>query len=129
MELWRTIWRTGFLPQFSDEQLLRLKTALETDDLRLVQRKTTDPPPLQCMQDIPVEAVCLIGFCGWTEERRLVGNVETYVSQTCFEADQLTGELMGSKYFLNFWDDTPRGEAFQIMLEEIEFNLAERAID
>ncbi len=35
-----------------------------SDDPRLTQGSTTTPP-LMCVQDWPVEAACVLGFCGW----------------------------------------------------------------
>jgi hypothetical protein len=45
-----------------------LRGALRGDDCRLLQRATTNPPPLQCVQQWAVEAACALGFCGWQGE-------------------------------------------------------------
>lgn len=46
MEKWRRVWREGIRPQLTEAMLRKLRTALENDDSRLVQGKTTVPEPL-----------------------------------------------------------------------------------
>src|SRR4051812_30523867 len=68
MESWRKVWREGFAPQLSTSGLEALRKALHEDDPRLIQGATTSPPPLQCVQDWPVDACCVLGFCSWQGE-------------------------------------------------------------
>lgn len=65
MESWRRVWRHGLAEQFSEAGLEALARALISDDPRLLQGATTEPPPLQCVQEWPIEAACGIGYCGW----------------------------------------------------------------
>jgi hypothetical protein len=51
-------WRKGVAPLLSGAALKALKTASEIDDPTLVQGVTTQPPPLPCVLDWPVEAAC-----------------------------------------------------------------------
>jgi hypothetical protein len=129
MESWRKAWREGFVPQLSTAGLEALRQALATDDARLIQGATTSPPPLQCVQDWPVEACCVLGFCGWQGEGlQTVAEVEEDFARLCFEADQALGEPAACRYFLNWYDDTPRAEMRRELLSEVEQALAERIL-
>src|SRR6516164_2401639 len=80
MESWRRVWREGLEPLLSPEALEALSLALVRDDPRLLQGATTSPPPLQCVQDWPVEAACALGFCGWQGENlHSVAEVEEFL--------------------------------------------------
>lgn len=121
MESWRTVWRDGFVPVLSNNGLKALAAALKDDDQRLIQGATTTPPPLMCVQDWPVEAACPIGFCGWQgHDLDTVGQVEGFFARACYECDQRLGEPAACRWWLNWWDDTPRNEAIHSLLEEVE---------
>jgi hypothetical protein len=127
MESWRIVWRDGFVPVLSTTGLTALRDALRGDDPRLVQGATTTPPPLMCVQDWPVEAADALGYCGWQGEGlETVGQVEEYFARCCFEADQRLGEPAACRWFLNWYDDTPRDEVRRELLAEVELALAER---
>jgi hypothetical protein len=127
MESWRKVWREGIAPQLSLAALEALRRALLNDDARLLQRATTTPPPLQCVQDWPVEAACALGFCGWQGEgRETVAEVEEFFARACFEADQRLGEPAACRYFLNWYDETPRAEMRRLLLAEVNRSLAQR---
>ena len=127
MESWRLVWREGFVPIISDSALEKLRLALKGDDPRLTQGSTTTPPPLMCVQDWPVEAACALGFCGWQgEELNTVGQVEEYFASLCFQADQKLGEPAACRWFLNWFDDTPRDEMRRELLAEVELALRDR---
>ena len=111
MESWRKVWRDGMEPLVSTEGLVALARALRNDDSRLVQGATTTPPPLMCVQDWPVEAACALGFCAWQGDGlETVGEVEEFFARACFEADQRLGEPAACRWFLNWFDDTPRAQ-------------------
>lgn len=127
MESWRLVWRDGFVPVLSTTGLMALRDALLSDDSRLTQGSTTTPPPLMCVQEWPVEAACALGFCGWQgDELNTVGEVEEHFAKCCFEADQRLGEPAACRWFLNWFDDTPRAEMRRELLAEVELALAER---
>jgi hypothetical protein len=129
MESWRIVWRDGFVPVLSTVGLMALRDALRSDDPRLVQGATTTPPPLMCVQDWPVEACCALGFCGWQGDALFtVGEVEEHFAKCCFEADQRLGEPAACRWFLNWFDDTPRTEMRRELLAEVELALAERIL-
>jgi hypothetical protein len=130
MESWRKVWREGLAPQLSNPALTALRRALLTDDARLIQGATTSPPPLQCVADWPVEAACVLGYCGWQGDgHETVGEVEEFFALACFEADKLLGEPAACRWFLNWFDDTPRDEARSLLLAEVNRELARRAAD
>ena len=127
MESWRLVWRDGFVPVISTSGLEALREALKSDDPRLTQGSTTTPPPLMCVQDWPVEAACALGYCGWQgDELETVGQVEEFFARMCFEADQRLGEPAACRWFLNWFDDTPRDEMRRELLAEVERALTER---
>lgn len=127
MDTWRKVWRNGFVPVLSSFGLVQLREALEYDDLRLVQGATTSPPPLLCVQDWPVEACCALGYCGWQGDGlTTVGEVEEFFARCCFEADERLGEPAACRWFLNWFDDTPREEMRRALLAEVELALDER---
>jgi hypothetical protein len=127
MESWRKVWREGVASLLSTSGLEALQNALANDDARLLQGATTTPPPLQCVQDWPVEAACALGFCGWQGEGlETVAEVEEFFARTCFEIDQRLGEPAACRWFLNWFDETPRDEMREQLLAEVQRALAQR---
>ncbi|HZU34441.1 MAG TPA: hypothetical protein VFA18_00960 [Gemmataceae bacterium] len=130
IEAWRKVWREGLAPHLSTAGLAALRRALVQDDDRLIQGATTSPPPLQSLQEWPVEAACGLGYCGWQGEGlATVAEVEEYFAQLCFEADRALGEPAACRWFLNWFDDTPREEMRTLLLAEIDTALAQRQGD
>lgn len=129
MESWRIVWRGGFAPTFSTVGLEALRDALRTDDRRLTQGSTTTPPPLMCVQDWPCEAADAIGMVGWLgDELVSVGQVEEFFARACFDADQRLGEPAACRWFLNWFDDTPRDQMRADLLVEVELVLSDRSM-
>lgn len=127
MESWRMVWREGFAPVLSTAGLAALRDALNGDDPRLTQGSTTTPPPLMCVQDWPCEGACALGYCGWHgESLQSVGEVEEFFAKACFEADQRLGEPAACRWFLNWFDDTPRDDMRRDLLAEVQLALADR---
>jgi len=127
MESWRNVWRKGVAPLLSTESLEVLRQGLVTDDPRLLQGATTTPPPLQCVQEWPVEAACALGYCGWQGDGlETVAEVEEFFARMCFEIDQRMGEPAACRWFLNWFDDTPRDEMRRELLIEVQRTLAQR---
>jgi len=127
MESWRKVWREGLVPLLSTQSLEVLRQALLTNDARLLQGATTTPPPLQCVQDWPVEGACALGYCGWQGEGlETVAEVEEFFARMCFEIDQRLGEPAGCRWFLNWFDETPRDEMRRELLTEVHLILAAR---
>lgn len=131
MESWRLVWRDGFAPVIGAGALEFLAEALRTDDRRLTQGSTTTPPPLMCTGDWVCEAACCLGVCGvqmhggWGAAT--VEQVHEYFCRCCFEADQRLGEPAACRWYLNWFDDTPRDVMRRELLAEIERELERRA--
>src|SRR5262245_17530130 len=127
MESWRNVWRGGLVPLLSTRALECLREGLLANDTRIFQGATTAPPPLQCVQDWPVEGACALGFCGWQGEGlETVAEVEEFFARMCFEIDQRLGEPAGCRWFLNWFDETPRDEMRRELLTEVNLALAAR---
>src|SRR5437588_11690558 len=127
MESWRKVWREGLVPLLSTQGLEALRQALVTDDARLLQGATTSPPPLACVQDWPVEGACGLGYCGWQGDGlETVAEVEEFFARMCFEIDQRLGEPAACRWFLNWFDETPRDEMRPHLLAEVSRALARR---
>jgi hypothetical protein len=127
MTAWQRSFREGIAPLISTRGLQALKRALTQDDPTLLQGATTSPPPLQAVQDWPVEAACAVAYAGWQGEGlQTVGDVEDYFANVCFEADKLLGEPAGCRWFLNWFDETPRGQMRLSLAAEIDLALAGR---
>ncbi len=128
-DTWQTAFRVGIAPQLTTPGLLALRQALVLDDSTLLQGETSlpnCPPP----QDWPCEAACPIGYCGWVGEHlETVDQVEDYFAEVTFAADRALGGSLGqagSRWVVNFWDETPRAEAVPALLAEVELALSRR---
>jgi len=130
MESWRLVWRDGFVPVLSTAGLEALRDALARDDPSLTQGSTTTPPPLMCVRDWPCEGACCLGYAGWKGEGlKSVGKVEEFFARACFEADQRLGEPAACRWFLNWFDDTPRDVMRRDLHAEVVLALAARLPD
>jgi hypothetical protein len=127
MENWRRVWRDGFSCVLSDAALAAIRDGLKKDDPALIQGSTSDPLPLMCNRDLPACGACLISYGLWIGDGMgTVEEVEHAFSLACFNADQLLKEPGGCRWFLNYWDDAPRREAFAEVLLEVERTINQR---
>ena len=127
MKKWCRVWRGGLAPMLSTAGLEALRCGLMGDDERLMQGATTNPPPLQCVADRPVEAACALGYSCWRGDGlETVGEIEEYFTRACFEIDQRLGEAGACRWFLNWYDETPRDEMRRLLAAEVDRALAER---
>ncbi len=127
MSSWKYIWRKGFAPDMPTAGLEALVAALQTDSPLLIQGSTTMPPPMPCVELWPVEAADAIGFIGWQGNNlSTVGEVEEFFARACYEADERLGEPAACRWFLNWFDDAPRGEVRGELLNEVRRTLEER---
>lgn len=129
METWQRVWREGIAPQLSTEGLRALETALERDDPRLAQGATTFPPPLKSMLEAEVVSACAVTFCAWHGDGlSLVGQVDEFFANLCWQCDQRMGEGCASGHFVRFFDDTPRSVMRATLLPEVRLALARREV-
>lgn len=127
MESWRQVWRVGFAPTLPTAGLEALAKALRDDDVALQQGATTTPPPLLCVQDWECEATDAIAYCGWKGvPLRTVGEVEEFYAESLCKADAAVGKPGDCRWFLNWFDDTPRAVMRRELLAEVERELANR---
>jgi hypothetical protein len=130
MESWKRVWRQGVAPLLSDRALLALRGALSADSPELVQGATTTPPPLSIAADWPVEAACVLGYCGWRGEGlETVGEVEEFFGELCYAIDRRLDEPAACRWFLNWFDETPREAMRAALLAEVERSCRERQSD
>lgn len=130
MESWRKVWREGVAPLLSDDALEAVRKALDEDDQKLIQGATTTPPPLLALSDWDCEAACLIGYAGWRGDGLTkVGDVEEFFARMCHAIDNAVGEPAGCRWFLNWFDETPRPEMRQNLLEEVILEQSRRAAE
>lgn len=121
MEAWKVVWRKAIVPLLPRLGLEALANALLMDDPQLLQGATTSPPPLSCVQDWPVEAACVVGYCGWKAGGlETVAQVEEFFAKVCFDCDQLMNQPAACRDFLNWFDETPRDEVRRQLLPEVE---------
>jgi hypothetical protein len=125
MENWRHTWRCGIAPELSRSGLEALRMALLQDDPRLSQEGTL--VPITAPRDWPVEGADAIAYAGWRGEHLPDRNqVEAYWADICYRVDRHFGQPAACRWFLNFWDTTPRDELFRAMLPEVELALTGR---
>jgi hypothetical protein len=130
LQAWQHVWRKGIVPQLTVAGLEGLKKALEENRRSLLTGATTFPPPLQCMQNEPVEGCCPLCYAlldGNRPEYVSVGALEERFAEACFRADQLCGEPGAIRWFLNAIDEWSRPELLQNLLREVNRTLAQRA--
>ncbi|MBI2806238.1 MAG: hypothetical protein HYX68_14755 [Planctomycetes bacterium] len=126
MEKWQRVWRFGIRPFLSDQALIVLVRALETNDLRLMQGRICSPPPLDELADCAVLGCCSIGFAGWQGEGlTTVGEVERFFHRICDHADTALGEPAACRHFLNWYDETPRSIMRRRLLAEVRLALSQ----
>jgi hypothetical protein len=115
-------------PQLSVADLFALRSALLGDDARLLQGVVSSPPPLDAMADCEVVGCCAIGYGGWRTRRlRTVGEVEANFHRICDAADAVFHEPAACRFFLNWYDETPRPVVRRELLMEVTLTLRQRA--
>jgi hypothetical protein len=128
MQPWMVAFRDGLAPTLPTAGLEALAVALETDSPELAQGVTLSPPPLQLYRDRPPTSACPVAYCGWKGKAlATVAEVEEFFSSACYRAGVALGDERAAGYFLNFWDDTPRGIARVGLLAEVRRELGRRA--
>ncbi len=109
--------RTIIAPQLASVGLNALRKALIEDDHRLIQGCTTSPLPLDALMECKVEGGCAIGYAGWIGHvYQTVGEVSEFFERVCDDPD--------CRYFLDWYDESPRAEMRRELLAEIDVILA-----
>jgi hypothetical protein len=127
MEKWRRVWREGLAPQMTPAGLRALQAALRRDDPMLMQGSICAPPALDALRDREVLCACAIGICGWHGEGcATVGQLEACFHRVCDAADAAFFEPAACRFFLNWFDETPREEMRRELLAEVTLALRQR---
>jgi hypothetical protein len=127
LQAWQKVWREGIAPLLSTAALVALERALVRDDPRLIQGETCTPPPVQAVQDWPVEAACLVGYCGWQGDGlETVAEVEEYFARVVHSVDLALGGPAACRWFFDWFDSTPRAEMRRALQAEVGRTLAQR---
>jgi hypothetical protein len=126
---WQRVFRLGILPDVSTKALHAFRQALIEDSPLLIQGSTTSPPALHCVTDWTVEGAC--GLCWLTTDGDkpdvfTVGQLERLFMDAAWECYKRLGEPGAIRYWLNWFDDAPRGEMRAALLAEIDRAIAER---
>ncbi len=117
----------AFASQWQTGTLRKLLKALDHDDPAIIQGATTDPAPRVACEEWPIDGACAVAFAVRYEyELDTVGAVEDAFARACQEADARLGIEAGCRYFLNWFDDTPRGTAFRELGAELRHLIEDR---
>jgi hypothetical protein len=130
MYAWQKAFREGIGPNLSPMCLTALRKGLENDDPELMQGATTSPPPLECVADWPVTAVCALAYAGWKGDgRKSVREVADFFADICYLAGQALGEPAAVRYFLDWFDHAPREEMRRALLAEVNRAIVTRCAE
>lgn len=121
------IFREGLAPILSLEGLLALERAMETDDPRLLQGGTTEPPPFSFCADWKPARACLIALPYWLGDGlETLGEIEEAFARTCHEIHLRTGIINAAGELLTPYDTMPREEMIATFLPEVKAAIASR---
>lgn len=126
IQTWRTVFRDGFAPILPTNGLEYVAELLRNDSPELIQGATTYPPPITVNQQEAAEAACFLGACGMGDGCQTVNEVGEFFAKACWDADQKLGEQAACRWFLNWFDETPRAEMRRELLAEVERVIVER---
>ena len=124
VEPWRLVFRAS-APLLPRAGLLALRVALAADDPSLLQGATTEPPPLDFLQDWPAQGACPWAYCGWKDGLTTAGEINDFFAEVCSSVDVALGEPAGCRHFMQFVDDTPRDRMRPALLAEVELYLSQ----
>lgn len=120
MEKWRQVWRDGLAPQLPLAGLRALLVALREDDPRLIQGVSYQPPASFSRGDEAVSGACAICFAGWRNGIGTVDEICDFFTEICEVSDAKYQEPVLSRYFINWFDATPREVMRREMIPEVE---------
>ena len=123
------VWREGVAPLLSTEGLEALRQALARTTRgccrgrRRRRRRCSACRTGRSRRPVPW-ATAAGRATGW----RRSAEVEEFFARMCFEIDQRLGEPAGCRWFLNWFDETPRDEMRRLLLAEVMRALTERRV-
>lgn len=118
---WRRVWREGIAPLLIDDELETLALGLEVDTPMLIQGACALPRPMSDVNESTIIGVDALCYGAW-QTGRLATNLDAddYFARTCHAIDELLGEPAGCRWFLNWYDETPRDEMRVALLAEVQ---------
>lgn len=124
---WQWAWQ-ALAAQQTDAELTSLAEALERNDSRLLQGATCEPAPMEWYFGDEVERACGVCWGLWQVRKCYrVGELDNAFRATLFAADQLLAEPAATRFFVNWFDETPRSIVFPALALEVRAELARRA--
>ena len=119
MESWRLVWRDGFVPVISTAGLESPAgcVAGRRSAAHAGQHHHPAPASCACRTGRSKPPVPSATAAGRAIDLDTVGEVEEFFARVCFEADQRLGEPAACRWFLNWFDDTPRDEMRRELLD------------
>lgn len=123
MQAWQKAWREGIVQQLPTDGLHALREGLQNDDGFLIQGKATEPA-LSPYADGACHGCDPIAYCFFkTDSDSNLRSVERAWARVVGEAAKALGDEFAVRCFHSFWDDSPREEAIEKLLAEVELEL------
>lgn len=121
MESWEHVFRHGLSPSLTLEGLQALAHAIEADDEHLIQGATTEPPALNCTRDWFPNGCCAVAYAVWkgsdaSAESVNLEYIEEGFAEASYQCGKRLNESSSVRYFLNWYDQTPRNEMRALLL-------------
>lgn len=126
MEKWRIVWRDGIAPNLPVDGLRALLKALVEDDKALVQGRMCSPPVYKGFENQLIVAACAISYPGWCSGMRTVGELEKFIGKICDAADKKFEEPAACRYFINWFDSSPREVMRRELIPEVQLEISKR---
>lgn len=124
---WVRVWREGISPQLSTAALEALRAGLMTDDARICQGTTTEPPPLPACDDFPCERADPVAFALWVGDGlTTVREIHDRWAEVMAKCDALLEETTVCRWFLTAIDEMTREDMRRQLLAEVNASLASR---
>ena len=125
---WKQVWRNGISPALTTKELVILQKGLISDDPKLIQGKTINIF-VEHESEAPVRVIgaCALAYCGW-----IGSNLETMTdvlqtfNDTCTRIAIHLKTTIGFIPFVKWFDNTPREQMRQELLEEVNIELERR---
>lgn len=127
LQRWQRVFRLGIAPAIPTAALIELRAALAADDPKIIQGAVTSPAPLDSLRSVAVHGSDVIGFAAMVGfGLRTVGEVVAHYHAVCEAADVSLRESHACRWFLVWYDETPRDAMRAALMAEIDAVLVDR---
>lgn len=121
---WQKVFRDGFAPEMTMDELLAVREALVINDPLMIQDATVEPELSEFVQPC---GACFVSYGLWKANRlSTTMEVSDMFARRCQLADNRLGFHSAIRFFLNWFDETPRQEVFAKLLVEVDAVISER---